>query len=160
MLGTLLGRVHLIAPHAPFTPPAHRNLTWMRQAQSCLIGKLPVETAAHLGREIEHYACHRDQLATCPQGLIHGDLFRDNVLFSNDHISGLIDFYHSAWDILLFDLAVVAIDWCRSQSDALEPDRLQALLEGYRRERPWREEEYLAWPHLLRLAVLRFWSAR
>ncbi len=159
-LGTLLGRMHLIAPKAPFAPPVRRDLVWMRQAQERLDGHLPVATATHLHQEIEHYARHQDQLAACPQGLIHGDLFRDNVLFSNDSISGLIDFYHSAWDILLFDLAVVAIDWCRSETDSLEPDRLQALLEGYRRERPWQEEEYLAWPHLLRLAALRFWIAR
>ncbi len=159
-VGTLLGQMHLVAPQAPYSPPVRRDLAWMRQAQHRLTGQLPPESAIRLSLEIDQYARQQELLLACPKGLIHGDLFRDNALFSDHHISGLIDFYHSAWDILLFDLAVVAIDWCRSGTDALEPTRLQALLEGYRRERPWREEEYLAWPHLLRLAALRFWIAR
>ena len=77
------------------------------------------------------------------QGLMHGDLFRDNVLFQDGQITGLIDFDHTARGPLLFDLAVVALDWVylAGGGDA----ELAALANGYATVRPLEEGEREAW---------------
>lgn len=159
-LGALLARMHLVAPQAPFPRPVERSLPWMRQQQHRLRGLLPVESEQRLAQAIDHYEACLPLLSACVQGLVHGDLFRDNVLFEGQAISGLIDFYHSGWEVLLFDLAVVANDWCQGPNYRLDPLRLEALLKGYREIRTFSPSEAKAWPQLLRLAALRFWLAR
>lgn len=104
-----------------------------------------------------------DELATqaaqdfsaLPRGVVHADLFRDNVLWDErGRLSGVLDFYFAGEDCLLFDLAVVANDWC---DDAA---RLAALLAGYAGIRPLTAEETAAWPMMRRAAALRFWLLR
>jgi homoserine kinase type II len=90
-----------------------------------------------------------------PRGIIHADLFRDNVLWLADgQLSGVLDFYFAGADNLLFDLAVVANDWC---ADAAH---LAALLAGYGTSRPLTPAEMAAWPAMRRAAALRFWLLR
>ena len=72
--------------------------------------------------------------ALCKMGIVHGDMFRDNVLFDKDRISGVIDFYHACRDYLAFDVAVAANDWCfdmvvKQHNRAM----MEALLDGYNR---------------------------
>jgi len=96
--------------------------------------------------------------AALPQGLIHGDLFRDNVLFEGKRLTGLIDFDHTARGPLLFDLAVVALDWVYLAGGST--DALTALAKGYEESRPLTSAEEAAWPKALALAALRFALAR
>lgn len=179
-LGRLLGQMHRVAGQAPFQQPPTRDLNWMAHQRQRLQGLLPPASQERLDREIQRYRQALNDLQQCPHGLVHGDLFRDNVLFDGEEtevgggetregkrISGLIDFYHSSREVLLFDLAVVAIDWCRIPAEPpatfeprLDPIRLEALLDAYRQERPWTARESGAWPAVLRLAALRFWLAR
>lgn len=159
LMGEQLGLMHRVASQVPFARPVERTLSWMRHQQHRMDGLLPAESAQRLAREIDHYEACLPLFAQCEQGLVHGDLFRDNVLFEGDAVSGLIDFYHSGRETLLFDLAVVANDWCRN-GQGLDGERLQALLDRYQQVRPWSSRETAAWPHLLRLAALRFWLAR
>ena len=93
--------------------------------------------------------------ARLPRGVIHGDLFRDNVLWDESgRLSGVLDFYFAGEDCLLFDLAVVANDWCFNHAT------LRALLAGYAARRPLLEAEIEAWPAIRRAAALRFWLLR
>jgi homoserine kinase type II len=80
--------------------------------------------------------------ATLPCGAIHGDLFRDNVMFEGKLLAGVFDFYFAGVDCLLFDIAVALNDWCIDlESGRLAEDRAEALVEAYESVRPLESAE-------------------
>ena len=94
-----------------------------------------------------------------PEGVIHGDLFTDNILFEGDEVSGIIDFYYAHTAAYAMDIAISL----NAQAVLLGSDdqpRMQAFLEGYESLRPLNEAEKAALPVLLRLGALRFWTSR
>ncbi|MGQ0456420.1 MAG: homoserine kinase [Hyphomicrobium sp.] len=95
-----------------------------------------------------------------PQGVIHADLFPDNVFFIGDQLSGLIDFYFACNDALAYDVAVCLNAWCFSAEHAYDPQKGKALLDGYQSVRPMTEPERAALPTLARGAALRFLLTR
>lgn len=94
-----------------------------------------------------------------PTGIIHGDLFPDNVLYEDVEVSGVIDFYFAAVDMLAFDLAVCLNAWCFGPEGFL-PDHARALVGGYESVRPLTAAERAALPVLARGAAMRFLLTR
>ena len=95
-----------------------------------------------------------------PSGVIHADLFPDNVFFLGDRISGLIDFYFACTDAFAYDLAICLNAWCFEANGAYDPAKGRALLENYRNLRPLERSEIEAFPLLARGAALRFLLTR
>ena len=95
-----------------------------------------------------------------PTGVIHADLFPDNVLFMGDAVSGLIDFYFACDDMLAYDLAVLLNSWCFEPDGAYNFAKGKAAIAAYRAGRPMSEAEVAAMPLLMRGAALRFLLTR
>ncbi|WP_072660402.1 homoserine kinase [Mariprofundus micogutta] len=94
-----------------------------------------------------------------PDGVIHGDLFVDNILFEGEKASGIIDFYYAHSAAYAMDIAITL----NAQAVLLgenDQARIDAFMDGYESLRPLQEEERDALPLLLRLAALRFWVSR
>jgi homoserine kinase type II len=157
-VGAMLADLHGLG--ASFGRSLHnpRGSHWWKETAAQLLPGLSAQDAALLREELRFQSLYRfPELA---RGIIHADLFRDNVLWSDDRISGVIDFYFAATDVLLYDVAIAANDWCVAADGGLDPGRTQALLAGYHARRPLTAIERGAWPVLLRAGALRFWLSR
>jgi homoserine kinase type II len=152
-LGRVLAELHLAGAGLPQPLPNPCGAAWRQAVGSLLLDCLPSDEKALLADEL---AFERSQdFSALPRGIIHADLFRDNVLWCDDgRLGGVLDFYFAGEDVLLFDLAVVANDWC---ADA---EALDALCAAYGAVRPLTPREEAAWPAMRRAAALRFWLLR
>ncbi|HUU65765.1 MAG TPA: homoserine kinase [Methyloceanibacter sp.] len=108
--------------------------------------------------ELAHLEAH--WVSDLPTGVIHADLFPDNVFFLNDKVSGLIDFYFACNDMLAYDVAVCLNAWCFEPDASFNVTKARAMLQAYERERPMTEAELAALPLLARGAALRFLLTR
>jgi len=95
-----------------------------------------------------------------PAGVIHADLFNDNVLFLHDKLSGLIDFYFACNDAFAYDVAICLNAWCFETDKSFNATKARALLQGYGKVRPLDDHERGVLPLLARGAALRFLLTR
>jgi homoserine kinase type II len=95
-----------------------------------------------------------------PAGVIHADLFPDNVFFRDRNVSGLIDFYFACTDFLAYDLAICLNAWCFEADGSLNVTKARLLIDAYRRARPLTAAELGALPLLARGSALRFLLTR
>lgn len=95
-----------------------------------------------------------------PQGVIHADLFQDNVFFLSDRLSGLIDFYFACNDLLAYDVSICLNAWCFQPDGSYNFAKGSAMLAGYQSVRPLSEAEAQALPVLCRGSALRFFLTR
>ncbi len=157
-VGELLAGLHQAGQSYPAQMPNPRGPAWWTATAPQVLPRMPADEAALLRQEIAYQSGFRaEQL---PRGVIHGDLFRDNVLFEDDRLSGVLDFYYACADAWLYDLAIAANDWCVGPDGALEPERTAAMLRAYQRTRPLTGPELKDWPVMLRAGALRFWLSR
>lgn len=112
-----------------------------------------------IAEELAHLkaAWPRDGL---PRGIIHADLFPDNVFFLSGNLSGLIDFYFACNDTLAYDIAICLNAWCFEQDQSFNVTKSQALLRAYQDVRPLSQAELASLPTLARGAALRFLLTR
>ncbi len=108
--------------------------------------------------EIDYLAAHWPK--DLPAGVIHADLFQDNVFFLGDELSGLIDFYFACNDLLAYDVSICLNAWCFEKDGAYNVTKGKALLGGYQSVRPLGEAELEALPLLARGSALRFFLTR
>jgi homoserine kinase type II len=102
----------------------------------------------------------RDWPSALPAGVIHADLFPDNVFFESNRLSGLIDFYFACNDFFAYDLAICLNAWCFETDASFNITKARALLSAYRKERALGAEELAALPLLARGAAVRFLLTR
>lgn len=95
-----------------------------------------------------------------PAGIIHADLFPDNVFFLGEKLSGLIDFYFACNDFYAYDLATCLNAWCFEKDNSFNLTKGRALLAGYQQVRPLTEAERQALPMLARGSAVRFMLTR
>ena len=95
-----------------------------------------------------------------PHGVVHADLFTDNVFFLKDKLSGVIDFYFACNDLLAYDVATCLNAWCFESDGQFNATKGMALLKGYHAERAMSDEEVSALPVLCRGSALRFLLTR
>ncbi|MGC2164824.1 MAG: phosphotransferase, partial [Gallionella sp.] len=157
-IGAMLGQMHIAGQSFAQVMPNPRGSHWRNMAAPQVRPFLDSEQASLLNSEVVLHA-DRD-LSGLPQGLIHADLFHDNVLLDGDRVGGLIDFYFACTDALLYDVAITINDWCMGNDHKLDVGRAKAFLGAYHAVRPLQKAERLAWPLMLRLAALRFWLSR
>jgi homoserine kinase type II len=157
-IGAMLADLHIAAQSYGGRQAHQRGAAWCRETATLVQPFLNEEDAALLRDELRYQAQHRP--GDLPRGVIHADLFRDNVLFDGERVSGLLDFYFAGIDDLLFDVAVTVNDWCIEPDGSLDAERCNALLAAYHASRPLTAGERAAWPVMLRAAALRFWLSR
>ena len=160
-IGAMLAGLHLAGRSYGRRQLNPRGACWRTQTATLLHSHLSADDAALLDTEL-HFQENADaDFSHLPTGAIHGDLFRDNVLWGEDgFIGGVIDFYFAGHDALLFDVAVTVNDWCCMPGGAFDPARVDALLSTYHSSRPFTDDERIIWPVMLRAAALRFWLSR
>ena len=158
VVGDVLAKMHLAGLSYPTKMDNPRGLKWFKEKIPEISPFISTEDQQTLQEELDFLSNLQHQ--GLPTGVIHADLFRDNILFTGDTIGGVIDFYFSCNAILLYDLAIVANDWCTNNDQTLDPTKTQALINAYHEVRPLSQEEQLAWPAMLRAGALRFWISR
>ena len=92
--------------------------------------------------------------------LCHGDLFRDNVLFNGEQLTGVLDFYNAGAASAEYDIAIAMNDWCVDSEGHPDTALETALLDGYQRVRPLDNAARMRLPLALAIAALRFWLSR
>lgn len=163
-LGKALAQLHAIGLELP---PAWRrgsiydeeHLAARFERITTVIDRELAHAVELLGVELAEIRAARELRAKATTGLIHGDLFRDNVLWDGETIVGVLDFEQASGGSLAYDLAVAINDWCWFE-DRMRVDRIAALIDGYRSVRPLSPGDVKALPIEVRLAAARFTITR
>ena len=162
-VGAMLAKMHVAAQSFTMAQPNLRGLPWWQETTPLVLPFLDENNAALLRSELAYqttFAASADY-DRLPRGPVHADLFRNNVMFDGERLTGFFDFYFAGCDSLLFDVAVTVNDWCIDlDTGALDPARVRAMLDAYHAVRPFSDAEQAAWQPLLRAAALRFWLSR
>ena len=157
-VGQYLAKLHLTTNNFPQSNKNTRGLGWMSSIYLNLKEFLPLKDQEIIELEINY---HKElDKVELPEGIIHGDLFRDNVLFLNDKVSGFIDFYYACNGTFIYDIAIAINDWCIDEDGKINKIMFSEFIKGYQSERNLTDNELKYLNSVLRLAALRFWLSR
>ncbi|HEU4806323.1 MAG TPA: homoserine kinase [Nitrobacter sp.] len=159
--GEALAKLHLAGRDFPMQRANALSVSsWRRLFEQAAPCAETVQQGLHdcLKAELDHLERHWPQ--DLPAGIIHADLFPDNVLFLGDRLSGLIDFYFACNDFFAYDVAICLNAWCFEPDHSFNVTKARALLGAYNRERALSGAEQAALPLLARGAALRFLLTR
>jgi homoserine kinase type II len=158
--GATLARLHLAGADFPLTRAnALGPAGWAPLASACAARADSVEDGlgALIGETLPKLTAAWPRL---PAGVIHADLFPDNVLFVNEAVSGVIDFYFACNDMFMYDLAVMLNSWCFEMDGSYNITKGKALIGAYRAARTLDADEIAALPLLMQGAAMRFLLTR
>jgi homoserine kinase type II len=160
-LGATLAEMHVACASFHGSRPNDLSLAgWRRDFAKCRDGADSVQAGLRktIERELEYLAAHWPQ--GLPAGVIHADLFPDNVFFVGDRVSGVIDFYFACNDFLAYDVAVCLNAWCFDDDRTFNFTKGERLLSAYGQVRALGPKEKRMLPLLLRGAAMRFLITR
>lgn len=157
-VGRVLAQMHLAGASFKQESTNQRDQVWRRNTAEMVMDKLSAADQSLLTQALTFQ--EKLALTNLPKGVIHGDLFRDNVLFDGPVLGGFIDFYYACHDVLAYDVAIAVNDWCLTESGDFDEPRLNAFMQAYNDVRPFNDDEKQAWQGLLCIAALRFWLSR
>jgi homoserine kinase type II len=160
-VGQALAKLHLAGRDFPMTRVNALSVSGWRPLYDQAAAR--ADTLQHglralLSAELDHL--EKSWPKHLPDGVIHADLFPDNVLFLGDRLSGLIDFYFACNDILAYDVAICLNAWCFETDHSFNVTKARAFLNAYSRERKLSDAEQEALPLLARGAALRILLTR
>ena len=162
-VGAMLARMHLAGQGFERQQPNLRGLPWWNETVPVVLAHLDAEQAALLQSELayQNHIAASSAYTALPRGPVHADLFRDNVMFDGEQLTGFFDFYFAGVDTFLFDLAVCLNDWCIDwATGAHDAARFDAMLAAYQSVRPLSAAERSLLPAMARAGALRFWISR
>ena len=160
-IGRALAELHLAEDDLHPRRADSRGFDWWINISPELKSDLSAEQQAILDEELAFQQAHREQWLTLPHGWIHGDLFHDNALFDADgNASAILDLYNACEGTFLYDLAIIANDWCCNEQGEWKAGCAEALQQGYSEVRELTADELNNWNLMLRGAALRFWLSR
>jgi homoserine kinase type II len=160
-VGEALAKLHLAGADFPMTRRNGLSVEGWRplfDAAGARADQVRPGIGEAIARELDHV--ERGWARGLPQGVIHADLFPDNVFFLGDRLSGLIDFYFACTDAFAYDVAICLNAWCFEPDHSYNITKGRALFGGYRRARPLNGAEIASLPVLCRGAALRFLLTR
>ena len=160
-LGEALARLHLAGADFAMRRDNALSVAGWRQLYAACGGRanaVQPDLTTVLAAELD--VLEREWPRGLPQGVIHADLFPDNVFFLGDKLSGLIDFYFACTDTLAYDVAICLNAWCFEQDHSYNVTKGRALLASYAKTRPLSAQEWDKLPLLARGAALRFLLTR
>jgi homoserine kinase type II len=160
-IGRALAELHLAGRDFPLKRPNALSVAGWRplfDGSRAHADSVASGLALELGGEIDFLEANWPK--KLPDGVIHADLFADNVFFLNERLSGLIDFYFACNDALAYDVAICLNAWCFEPDRSFNATKARALLQAYDTVRPLGESERRALPLLARGAALRFLLTR
>ena len=147
-VGAMMGKMHVAAKDYPMSLPNPRGMSWWIQVVPQVLPYIPEDAGKLLQSELSFQKEFQQSslYALLPKGPVHADLFRNNVMFDGDRLTGFFDFYFAGDDTWLFDVAVAINDWCIDlETGVLDMPRVRAFLDAYQAERPFTETESMAW---------------
>lgn len=162
-VGDMLAKMHLAGRNYPHQQPNLRGLPWWNETAPVVLPYLTPEQATLLQSELayQNQMAATPAYAALPRGPVHADLFRDNVMFDGEALTGFFDFYFAGVDTWMFDLAVCLNDWCIDlASGCHDAQRADAMLRAYQAVRPLIPAEAQLLNAMLRAGALRFWISR
>jgi homoserine kinase type II len=166
-VGATLARMHLAGRDFAMSQPNLRGLAWWNDTVPVVLPFLTPEQAQLMRAELayQNHVTASAAYTALPRGAVHADLFRDNVLFEGETLSGFFDFYFAGHDSFLFDIAVCLNDWCVQHSAGADDGthdeaRARSFLSAYQTVRPLSSAERGLLGAMLRAGALRFWLSR
>jgi homoserine kinase type II len=162
-VGAMLARMHSAGRDFARSQPNLRALPWWNETIPVILPFLDASQTQLIQSELafQNHTAASSAYAALPRGPVHADLFRDNVMFEGNNLTGFFDFYFAGVDTFVFDIAVCLNDWCIDLCNgAPDVQRQSAFLSAYNAERALEAAELALLPAMLRAGALRFWVSR